>query len=48
MMSRHASRRVWIWLFRFERAEFYRDLADTVDISRPHCYFVDIVHGDRK
>src|SRR3954452_25349272 len=24
---------------------FYRDLAHTVDISRPHCYFVDIVHG---
>jgi hypothetical protein len=24
---------------------FYRDLADTVEISRPHCYFVDIVHG---
>jgi hypothetical protein len=24
---------------------FYRDLADTVEISRPHCYFVDIVPG---
>jgi hypothetical protein len=24
---------------------FYRDLADTVEISRPHCHFVDIVHG---
>jgi type II secretory pathway component PulF len=28
MMLRHASRRAWIWLFRFQRAEFYRDLAD--------------------
>jgi hypothetical protein len=24
---------------------FFRDLADTVDISRPHCHFVGIEHG---
>jgi len=24
---------------------FYRELADTVQISRPHCYFADIEHG---
>lgn len=24
---------------------FYRDLADTVDISRPHCYYADIESG---
>jgi hypothetical protein len=24
---------------------FYRDLADTVDISRPHCYFAELVSG---
>ena len=24
---------------------FYRDLADTVDISRPHCYFAALVSG---
>ena len=24
---------------------FYRELADTVAISRPHCYFADIEHG---
>lgn len=30
MMSLHASRRLWIWLFQFQRAELYRDLADMV------------------
>jgi hypothetical protein len=24
---------------------FYRHLADTVDVSRPHCYFADLEHG---
>ncbi len=24
---------------------FYRDLADTVDISRPHCYFAEVEQG---
>src|SRR3954453_8657437 len=24
---------------------FYRDLAPTVDISRPHCYFAELVSG---
>jgi len=24
---------------------FYRELASTVDVSRPHCYFADLEHG---
>ena len=24
---------------------FYRELAHTVDVSRPHCYFADLDHG---
>jgi hypothetical protein len=28
MMVARAGRRLWIWLFQFQRAEFYRDLAD--------------------
>ena len=24
---------------------FYRHLADSVDVSRPHCYFADLEHG---